>query len=78
MATKLEFLVAKEKMLVALATVSVAISRPDYVHVAQSLSQSVKAVLVFLIYNRITVKLRKPITIITVKFRIRKQTSKPQ
>ena len=28
----------------------------SYVHVAQSLSQSVKAVLVFLIYNRITVK----------------------
>ena len=47
------------------------------VHVAQSLSQSVKAVLVFLIYKCITVKLRKPITIITVKFRIRKQTSKP-
>ena len=30
MATKLEFLVAKEKMLVALATVSVAISSPDH------------------------------------------------
>ena len=29
MAIKLEFLVAKEKMLVALATVSVAISSPD-------------------------------------------------
>ena len=29
MATKLEFLVAKEKMLVALATVSVAISSPE-------------------------------------------------
>ena len=28
----------------------------SYVHVTQSLSQSVKAVLVFLIYNRITVK----------------------
>ena len=38
----------------------------SYVHVAQPLSQSVKAVLVFLIYNCITVKLRKPITIITV------------
>ena len=29
LATKLEFLVAKEKMLVALATVSVAISSPE-------------------------------------------------
>ena len=34
MATKPEFLVAKEKMLIALATVSVAISSPDQFYTA--------------------------------------------